>query len=150
MNYNILTARNKQFSLHNRELNVMHFCISVEGKHLIKKTGLIWGHAGYRHERRGSVLCRTSGHSHYIAVLRMCDHMDSADTQEFRCLWRTSPHFTFHSFALLLFFSFEMAVISAFKVLLTMWKCILLEIVFASNEEPNLPEQGLFKWGRMK
>lgn len=41
-----------------------------------------------------------------------------------------------------------MAVISAFKILLTMWKCNLLEIVLASNEEPNLPlviVQGLFK-----
>lgn len=37
MNYNILTARNKQFSLHNQLFNTMHFCMSAEEKHLIEK-----------------------------------------------------------------------------------------------------------------
>lgn len=37
------------------------------------------------------------------------------------------------AFLLLLFFSFEMVVISAFQILLTKWKFILLEILFTSN-----------------
>lgn len=37
MNFNILIAKNKEFSLHNQVFKNTYFCISAEEKHLIEK-----------------------------------------------------------------------------------------------------------------